>query len=96
MKTETKMSQWISVEDERKPEYDEEVLLIIDRGRSNLYQEGEHPRYIVKIGWYDKDEGWVNGREPNPHFVYECDPGFGGCDIYWMPIPEFPEEIRNG
>ncbi len=72
--------QWISVYD-KLPEIKQDVLMYFDSGN-------------MAVGfWHDGDE----------HITFWCaytdDGWFADCDcmpLYWMPLPEPPEEVNDG
>lgn len=72
--------QWISVYD-KLPEIKQDVLMYFDSGN-------------MAVGfWHDGDE----------HITFWCaytdDGWFADCDcmpLYWMPLPEKPEEANDG
>ena len=79
------MTEWISIEDNRKPKQMQECLCIcrLDDEETNKWD------YYLVLKWHDYpwcDNGVVN----RPHFT---DEGVAGMRVvYWMPLPEHPEK----
>lgn len=76
------MPEWISVK-ERLPEDGESILMIVSgKPKDNITLIG-----VYAIGDYSDDEGWIVDEYPeweNPNV------------IYWMPLPEPPDEVEHG
>lgn len=101
------MSEWISVKD-RLPDSETEVLIVAARNgykiiTTAIYEDGTMPAGDSVWNWYDLDfdyneekdeciipEGWWEYRHYNADDVYNNI--VDDAVMYWMPLPEPPEE----
>ena len=79
------MTEWISIEDNRKPKQHQECLCVcrLNDEVTNVWD------YYMVLRWHDfpwQDNGVVN----RPHFT---DEGLGFRVVYWRPLPKHPEKI---